>query len=100
MLLTKVSTFRAEGTFMYARLFGLLVVVASFAVVQQDCHADGRHYYSSWSYYPQRTYYYVKYYYRPQPAVEDYSYHYCIYYPAAPRYVYYYNPYSHVYWGR
>lgn len=85
---------------MYARLFGLLIVFASVTAVQQECVAAGRHYYSSWSYYPQRTYYYVRYYYQPQTTVQDYSYHYCIYYPATPRYVYYYNPYSQVYWGR
>jgi hypothetical protein len=29
-----------------------------------------------------------------------YSYHYVIYYPTYPSYVYYYNPVSQVYWGR
>jgi hypothetical protein len=56
-------------------------------------------YYSSWSYYPARTYYYSYCYYQ-QPATTNYGYHYSIYYPSTPRYVYYYNPYRRVYWGR
>jgi hypothetical protein len=80
----------------------LLLAVALFALCSfQSASAAGRHYYSSsWTYYPKRTYYYVQYYYKPQPAYADYNYHYCIYYPSTPRYVYYYNPYSKQYWGR
>ena len=59
-----------------------------------------RHYYSSWSYYPQRTYHYSHYYYKPYSSYQGYKYHYCVYYPSKPRYTYYYNPYSKVYWGR
>lgn len=51
-------------------------------------------YYSSWSYYPSYGYYYSSYTYAPQ------QYHYCVYYPSTPRYVYYYNPYQRQYWGR
>src|SRR4051794_31058398 len=90
----------SKGYVMRSRLIGLLVVAACFAGAQQDCFGAGRHYYSSWNYYPQRTYYYVNYYYKPTVASTDYSYHYCIYYPSAPRYVYYYNPYTRHYWGR
>jgi hypothetical protein len=60
----------------------------------------GRQYYSSWSYYPERTYYYQYYSYKPYASYSGYSYHYCIYYPKYPRYVYYYNPEKRVYWGR
>jgi hypothetical protein len=59
-----------------------------------------RQYYSGWSYYPSTSYYYSYYYYKPYDSYDGYSYHYCIYYPSQPRYVYYYNPYSKVYWGR
>lgn len=83
---------------MLARLSPLLFVVACFVSTPQECLAQ-RHYYSSWSYYPQYTYYYTQYYYRPT-VTSDYSYHYCIYYPSSPRYVYYYNPYTRYYWGR
>jgi hypothetical protein len=42
----------------------------------------------------------VPYYYKPYPTYASYHYHYGIYYPSQPRYVYYYNPYSRHYWGR
>ncbi len=57
-------------------------------------------YYSSWSYYPSRSYYYTQYYYKPYPRYSGYKYHYSVYYPSRPRYVYYYNPYKRTYWGR
>ncbi len=59
----------------------------------------GRCYYSSWSYYPQRSYYYCQCNYQPAPQA-DYSYHYCVYVPQQPNYCYYYNPGSQSYWGR
>lgn len=59
-----------------------------------------RQYYSSWSYYPSYGYYYRTYYYKPYASYSGYHYHYCIYYPSRPRYIYYYNPYRRVYWGR
>lgn len=85
---------------MYARLSAVLFAIACLAALPQESLAEGRHYYNTWSYYPQRTYYYVYYYYKPVETSEDYSYHYCIYYPSTPRYVYYYNPYTKLYWGR
>ena len=51
-------------------------------------------YYGGWNYYQPYGYHYTSYYYTPS------HYHYCIYYPSYPRYVYYYNPYRGVYWGR
>lgn len=72
--------------------------LAAFAA--NDADASYRQYYSGWRYYPQRTYYYTTYYYKPAPTYTTYSYHYCVYYPSQPRYVYYYNPYSRQYWGR
>lgn len=62
--------------------------------------AGYRQYYSSWSYYPSSSYYYTTYYYQPYSTYSGYNYHYCIYYPSQPNYVYYYNPYSRQYWGR
>lgn len=62
--------------------------------------AAGRQYYSSWTYHPQKSYHYSYYYYKPYASYEGYKQHYCVYYPAQPRYVYYYNPYSQQYWGR
>ncbi|MDA7979098.1 MAG: hypothetical protein MPJ50_10065 [Pirellulales bacterium] len=62
----------------------------------------GRQYYAGWSntYYQTRGYYYRNYYYKPYASYPTYKYHYCIYYPSRPRYVYYYNPVRRRYWGR
>lgn len=62
--------------------------------------ARGRQYYGGWSYRPTHRYYYRSYYYKPYASYGRYNYHYCVYYPSRPRYVYYYNPYRKVYWGR
>jgi hypothetical protein len=60
-----------------------------------------RQYYdATWSYSPTYGYYYVHYYYRPVVTYTTYDYHYCIYYPSQPSYIYYYNPTTQVYWGR
>ena len=55
---------------------------------------------NSYSYSPTYDYYYVRYYYKPTVSYANYDYHYCIYYPSSPQYVYYYNPTSQLYWGR
>ena len=77
---------------------GLAFVLAMGLSTSAD--AAGRQYYSSWSYHPQRNYYYRYYYYKPTVRATTYSYHYCIYNRSTPRYVYYYNPHRRVYWGR
>ena len=85
------------------RRIGLAVAAgAALAAVPGDVQGGGyyRQYYTSWSYYSTTRYYYRTYYYYPTAATTTYSYHYCIYYPSQPRYVYYYNPVSHQYWGR
>ena len=77
-------------------VLGLLAVASSV----QGALLARRHYYGGWTYYPSRTYYYTNYYYYPTTTSTNYRYHYCVHYPTQPRYVYYYNPYSSVYWGR
>jgi hypothetical protein len=79
----------------------LVVALALLAATATTvlAHGFGRQYYGGWTYYPERTYYYRYYYYQPYDGA-DYNYHYCIYYPTQPQYVYYYNPYSGYYWGR
>ena len=82
----------------------VLMVAAGAALMTPigDAQAGGygRQYYTSWSYYSTTRYYYRTYYYYPTTVATTYSYHYCIYYPSQPRYVYYYNPVSQQYWGR
>ncbi len=81
-----------------------LVLAAGAVLLAEAGHAQAaryyRQYYTAWSYYPTTRYYYRTYYYYPTPVATTYSYHYVIYYPSQPRYVYYYNPVSQVYWGR
>lgn len=83
----------------------MLLTLASLAVVgvtssESQGYFGYRQYYSSWSYRPSHNYYYTRYYYKPTPTYTTYSYHYCVYRPAQPRYVYYYNPHQRQYWGR
>jgi len=82
----------------------VLVLVAGAALLSQAGVAQAgryyRQYYTSWSYYTTTRYYYRTFYYYPTPVSTTYSYHYAIYYPSQPRYVYYYNPTSQAYWGR
>jgi hypothetical protein len=80
-------------------LVAALTVASSIPAVQAALLAR-RHYYGGWTYYPARTYYYSYYYYQPTVTYTGYKYHYCVYYPDQPRYVYYFNPYAKVYWGR
>lgn len=81
----------------------LSAVLGAFSLMSAPAEAEagyGRQYYSSWSYYPTRSYYYSTYYYQPTVTTTTYSYHYCVHYPSRPRYVYYYNPVRRQYWGR
>lgn len=80
--------------------FATIGAVSQLPVQTADAAGYGRQSYGSWSYRPTTTYYYSHYYYKPTPTYTTYSYHYCIYYPSRPRYVYYYNPVQSVYWGR
>lgn len=86
------------------KTLSLAAVIAAAFLATSGTKAEAsyayRSYYASWSYYPQRTYYYRHYYYKPYTSYTGYKYHYCVYYPSRPRYVYYYNPYSKTYWGR
>lgn len=79
-----------------------LSLAAALACAVSAGAAQGlRQYYdTSWSYSQGNSYYYTSYYYLPAVSYTTYSYHYCIYYPSQPRYIYYYNPSSQVYWGR
>src|SRR3954452_17213587 len=83
------------------RMVLAVAVGAALTALPGDARAGGyRKYYTSGSYSSPPRYYYRTYYYSPTPAATTYSYHYCVYYPSQPRYVYYYNPVSQQYWGR
>ena len=87
------------GTVMAAMLAASFLFVGGVTAAKAGYYGY-RQYYSSWSYYPTYKYYYRTYYYKPYRAYTGYKYHYCVHYPKRPRYVYYYNPYRKVYWGR
>lgn len=81
----------------------LFLLIAGLAVAQAAPAFAGqvRQYYdTTWQYNPTGSYYFVRYYYLPTTTYTTYDYHYCIYYPSQPSYIYYYNPTSQAYWGR
>ncbi len=59
-----------------------------------------RQHYGPWSFYPDRKYYWCRYYFSLQQGARTYQYHYCIYYPSRSQYIFYYDPAGRVYWGR
>jgi hypothetical protein len=87
-------------------LFALLAAAAvtgltvASAPPQAEAFYTYVQYYSSWRYHRPGSYYYTSYYYKPYVEYVGYKHHYCVYTPTYPNYVYYYNPYKQVYWGR
>src|SRR4051812_47654638 len=80
-------------------MFGLALSLASLPAVHAATYL--RQYYdTSWTYSNSYGYYYVSYYYQTVVTQATYNYHYCVYYPSRPSYIYYYNPTTQVYWGR
>jgi hypothetical protein len=72
----------------------------AFSPATPAAFGQRQYYDASYTYSPTYGYYYVRYYYKPVVTYTAYDYHYCIYYPAQPSYIYYYNPARQVYWGR
>jgi len=83
-----------------ACLLGVCLLGVLGAVEAYGNNYAARQYYSGWRKYPERPYYYRVYYYKPSVSYAGYKHHYVIYDPQRPRFVYYYNPYKKVYWGR
>ena len=77
-----------------------LVAVLVCTVPAAAAYGQRQYYDTTWAYSQNNSYYYTSYYFQPVIAQTTYSYHYCIYYPSQPQYIYYYNPSSQVYWGR
>ncbi len=74
-----------------SRRIWIVVALVMLTVFPSLAAAYRRHYYSSWSYHSSNSYYYRSYYYKPSASYDGYRYHYCVYYPTRPRYVYYYK---------
>jgi hypothetical protein len=78
---------------------GLILALASIPAARAAL--DLRQYYdTTYTYSQSNGYYYATYYYQTTVTQTTYDYHYCIYYPSQPSYVYYYNPTTQAYWGR
>jgi hypothetical protein len=79
-------------------LAGAVALVAALGA--SPAHAGvGRQYYDGWRN-SGHGYLFSTYHYKPYAAYPTYLYNYAIYYPATPRFVYYFNPYKGTYWGR
>lgn len=89
-----------NATLKYLGLAAVLALGVAVSTTSPVQAGYGRQYYSGWSYSYSNSYYYSSYYYKPYYNYSGYNYNYCIYYPSQPSYVYYYNPYRNVYWGR
>jgi hypothetical protein len=59
-----------------------------------------RQYYSGWHSHAQSHYYYRTYYFKPAADYHGYKHHYVIYSSRHPNYLYFYNPYKKLFWGR
>jgi hypothetical protein len=80
----------------------LAIALLAIGAQLSPSRADGvRQYYdTTWTYSSSYGYYYTTYYYQSYTTTTTYDYHYCIYYPSQPSYIYYYNPSRSYYWGR
>jgi hypothetical protein len=78
----------------------LAALILAIIVVRPCIAATPRQWYNDWTYYPQFGYYYSSYYYLPSGVDKNYRHHFCLLYPAQPQYVYYFDPQTHLYWGR
>jgi len=81
-------------------LLRLAALILAFVVARPCTAATPRQWYNEWTYYPQFGYYYSSYYYLPSAVDKSYRHHFCLLYPAHPQYVYYFDPQTHLYWGR
>ena len=81
------------------RAVSLLAVMVWTAPVA-TAYGLRQYYDTTWAYSQNYGYYYTNYYFQTSVTQTTYTYHYCIYFPSQPQYIYYYNPGSQVYWGR
>jgi|SRR5580704_2147482 hypothetical protein len=80
-------------------LVGAVLVVSALGGAARAA-VSPRQWYNDWTYYPQFGYYYSSYYYKPSASSDVLKFQFCIYYPAHPQHVYYFDPVKHLYWGR
>lgn len=80
-------------------LAGAVALVAALGASSAKAGFAGRSYYGGWQR-SGRGYFFSSYFYKPYVGYPSYCYNYAIYFPAAPNFVYYFNPYKGTYWGR
>ncbi len=89
----------ARRNLWFVRFARLAIFLLAIAAVRPSAAASPRQWYNDWTYYPQFGYYYSSYYYLPSAVEKSYRQYFCLYYPAHPRYVYYFDPQTHLYFG-
>jgi hypothetical protein len=90
----------APRSLWFVRFARLAIFLLAIAAVRRGAAASPRQWYNDWTYYPQFGYYYSSYYYLPSAVEKSYRQYFCLFYPAHPRYVYYFDPQTHLYLGR
>jgi hypothetical protein len=80
-------------------LAGAVALTAALVVPSARAGLAARQYYSGWRHSSQ-GYWFSTHYYKPYADYPSYCTNYCIYYPGAPKFVFYFNPYRGTYWGR
>jgi hypothetical protein len=83
----------------FLTLAGAVAVLAALGVWSAKAGFPGRQYYDGWR--PSgKGFYFSTHHYKPSYDAAGYLSNYAIWYPSAPRYVYYFNPAKKTYWGR
>jgi hypothetical protein len=85
-------------SFKFLALAGAVALAAAVGVSSAQA-GSGRQYYSGWQHSP-RGYAFSTYFYKPYASFPGYCHNYALWYPAAPNFVYYFNPDKGTYWGR
>jgi hypothetical protein len=85
-------------SFKFLALAGAVALVAALGVSSAQA-GSGRQYYGGWQH-SGRGCSFSTYYYKPYASYPSYCHNYAIWYPSAPNFVYYFNPYKGTYWGR
>ena len=85
-----------------ARKIAIACLIAAGTLLARPAGAAEplRQYYTAWTFHAERGYWYRTLHFKPEPGYLGYRHHYCIHYVSQPQYVYFYDPYDKVYWGR
>jgi hypothetical protein len=76
-----------------------VVLLLGLAATAADSQSP-RQYYGPIHKHASAGYSYRAYYYKPTPTYAGYKHHYALYFPTRPKHIYFFNPYSKLFWGR